>query len=92
MDFIFSPYFQQSDKILFSDFCIFTVFENVSLIIKLHRSSLAARNTKHRTQNYKQLHSTRKQWVLPPVAGFTPIALLVLLCKTKLLIFSCYSG
>ena len=48
MGFIFLAYFQQSDNM--SDFCIFTDFENVSVI------ALDCTDTKQRTQNSNQFH------------------------------------
>ena len=41
------------------DFCIFTGFENVVLMIGLDQTSLAFTDAKHRTQHSKQSQSTR---------------------------------
>ena len=41
-----------------SDFCVLTGFENVASMIELDQSSLSCTDAKHRTQNWKQFHST----------------------------------
>ena len=46
-DFKFLTHFQQSDKILFLHFCVFTGFKNVSSLNELDRSSPICTDTKH---------------------------------------------